>query len=1162
MASLEAEDEKERMRRERLELGAELGLEEEMEPDAPWDDLDEAGEGGSGVPSLPTDYDVTEEHFWKNRRLPVGSVIAFSQPQNALDPNAEYSAALVEARTFYKHGVHCVVKFLGSSTKAERAAVEPWAPHLLPLRRSLHRGRSPWVASDEILVVSSWRLQSRVAKSNRRATGQVWHGQSSRGACRTIGKTHRTSGCTRSWWYRSRATVGSLETSGATKGFLQSCGATLRISSGRWPGGALAGWTCWPTSKLRLAGAIDGIAGRKARAHPSRQQWRRGKGHQEEEANKGARSSTRHSRCRPAREGRERGREKEEEKGKVREEEEKEKGQGFQQRVRWARKRRRIELRQHGSSIETQEPQKSWISVQAPRDPSSGSTVSRWGAERGVHSDGWCWAEAQTPHLLPAGPQTELGPQDQGLQGAGYDQPIARLAAGGQAGGACRPPCSEDDSSGYRHQTGVVHSTPSGSLWRGRDGHSTASYPPVSPALQPPGGESRRKRILECRPQLARKRLASTCQGKRKRIRRKGKAQERKRKGQEPMERPQGERRGEAQAGLLTNHPNDMLSEFEGIMDKALEGSQRLLALNCPADVACPSPALSETILVAADQQEELSRFPGSHSGSSLHASWQQQTDEGSSLAKPSEMDKRDASPENHPQINAENTEGEQPSKACAGWKDLARPSTRREWLELLSHSSSLVDLGVYLAWGYVAGFLKFENSRAGPSRPTSNGGLFPLPVNFPDEITVDAKPSSLSIALNLSVQCWRGVCCAALNAMFGLPGQGTSRKKGRVHVAAFVEMEGRIQRFLTNVGPSNVKFEEVRNELREKRISYTGEEVSQPLPLTPEQIERGLPPRGHGASVPLLKFLQGRTKYLMENPEESLKPAGERDAAPARARVHIAPGQELAVFRLLAERRVITWIKKEDTFADHRGQITNGLFGVVKPQKFTASGKPVLRVIMNLIPTNALFDGIVGDVGLLPAATMWIPLCISAGEPVSMSQCDMASAFYLFEIPSCWHRYMTFSYEIDGQEINMVAGTKYRPACAALPMGWSSSVGVMQAVSRQVLLLQGMPANQELRKTSSLPPWFTLSLNQATKEKSWWQVYLDNFMAGQVGAERDGPDGVLQQTALAAWKAAGILTAEDKQVFREPAVTELGVLLDGATPRESTRQYLLACIY
>ena len=235
-----------------------------------------------------------------------------------------------------------------------------------------------------------------------------------------------------------------------------------------------------------------------------------------------------------------------------------------------------------------------------------------------------------------------------------------------------------------------------------------------------------------------------------------------------------------------------------------------------------------------------------------------------------------------------------------------------------------------------------------------------------------------------------------------------------------------------------------------------------------------------------------------MEHPEDSLLPAGERATAPARAKVHIAKGQGLKVFGLLEERGSIKWAPATETFSDDRGEILNGLFGVIKPNKFTANHLPVLRVIVNLIPTNGLFRMLDGDISFLPSATGWLPLCIAEGEEVYMSQGDMASAFYLFRMLACWHKYMNFNFSVPGELIGQPTGVLYRPTCLALPMGWRSSVGLMQQISREVLLAQGLPAEAELRKRGRLPPWFASSTAASSTDQAWWQVYLDNFMSGE----------------------------------------------------------------
>eukprot|EP00438_Fugacium_kawagutii_P032920 Skav205027 [mRNA] locus=scaffold6308:1300:5659:- [translate_table: standard] len=358
--------------------------------------------------------------------------------------------------------------------------------------------------------------------------------------------------------------------------------------------------------------------------------------------------------------------------------------------------------------------------------------------------------------------------------------------------------------------------------------------------------------------------------------------------------------------------------------------------------------------------------------------------------------------------------------------------------------------------------------------------------------------------------------------------------------------MSSKINRFLLRDCQFGVSLEQVVEELRQRRISYTGEEVSQPLPISVEQIQDGLPPQGHGGSIDVLKFLRGRTRFLLEHPPSNMIPAKDRPIAPSQAKVHIAKGEELKVFELLRNRGIIEWLPDEDTYRDDRGQYLNGMFGVVKPKRFTSSGKPILRVIMNLVPTNALFADVKGDIGSLPSATAWMNITLAEGEQLFLSQGDMQSAFYLFRMPQVWRPYFCFNYKVEGSLIGQAHGSWFRPSCVVLPMGWCASVGVMQMIAREVLLAHKLPCQLEIKKTTGLPPWFA-KVSDQDGPTAWWQVYLDNFLSGErTSLESAGLSVALQENAMVAWETERILTAKDKNVTGEQHVVELGVRIDG----------------
>ena len=472
-------------------------------------------------------------------------------------------------------------------------------------------------------------------------------------------------------------------------------------------------------------------------------------------------------------------------------------------------------------------------------------------------------------------------------------------------------------------------------------------------------------------------------------------------------------------------------------------------------------------------------------------------------------------------------------------------------WMELLACSSNLKELGILLAWGLERHHLLFSKGCAGPSQSGHGAktptGLFPLPVRLPADFSTALRSAESWSSLEFSSQCWLAVACVALNAYYGCPGPFASRAEGKVHRRAIGVLKDKLERFLSSESPCESSFAQVKRELAEKRISYTGEEISMPHSVSVEQVLKSLPPKGHGGAIPVLPFLKGRTRFLVEHPLECLIPTCDRAGVPMSAKVHIIPGQELLVFKLLEERGVTTWLEEERVFSDQTGTLLNGLFGVVKPGKYTPSGAPVLRVIMNLVPANALLQVICGDIKFLPGAAMWLPLTVAAGEELYLSQGDMSAAFYLFELPSQWQQFMGFNYLVGGSEIGRDPRRRYRPVCRVLPMGWNSSVGIMQQISRELLLRDGLPRELEIHRARRVPSWFTGVLEKAANKTCWWQVYLDNFMAAEkTSCGHNQLDEKLQEAAMRAWSASGVLTADDKQVLGSQEVTELGIRFDG----------------
>ena len=483
--------------------------------------------------------------------------------------------------------------------------------------------------------------------------------------------------------------------------------------------------------------------------------------------------------------------------------------------------------------------------------------------------------------------------------------------------------------------------------------------------------------------------------------------------------------------------------------------------------------------------------------------------------------------------VNAERLAAEERTGQCLSWSGLGKLLCKGMVSGEMPRGFEFFSKQ-FAPWG--------ASEASGESLRNRRWKLFPLPVDFKsclasEEERVPSVPGAKSLT---------ALTCMGLNWLAGEKRNGP-RARASAQVCRVVEnIEKRIERFLKEEDDEIFDPTSLWSDLISKRIGYDGEEVAEPVPLSFEQILLSVPPVGHGGAVPVIPFLTGKTRRQLERPEECILAEELQIKGPNKAAVHIVRGHERKVWKLLEERGVIEWFPLKDIYKNADGPFLSGLFGVPKSGRFDEQGRQVLRVIMNLKPINRILQTIQGDIGALPSAPDWCQLHLSADETLRLSQGDMAAAFYLFKLPPCWRPYFGFNCIFNATSVGASFGGKAVPVCRVLPMGWTSSVGVMQMLSRNLLLNSRLPG-AELRKDALAPPWFVEEALRVGGE-CWWQVYLDNFMSAEVckKAVEPGPGKQLHSQAMAVWDQEGVLNVPEKHVIDAPLGIELGVRLGG----------------
>ena len=398
-------------------------------------------------------------------------------------------------------------------------------------------------------------------------------------------------------------------------------------------------------------------------------------------------------------------------------------------------------------------------------------------------------------------------------------------------------------------------------------------------------------------------------------------------------------------------------------------------------------------------------------------------------------------------------------------------------------------------------------------------------------------------------IQAWELLSCVACNFLVGAGGPLAPGKWCAIEKALAVSVAATVERFEKN-DFEHSDLAALEKELVSRRVSYTGEEFGVCNPLSLRQLVPALPPKEHGGVIDVLELVSPITRDLLLHPEKLEVEDVGQEFPKLQGRVHVRPGELDGIANELGDRGICMWFPLKKVKHVRGVPVLNGLFGVPK-QTVLSDGSPVLRLIMNLIPGNAITKQIRGSVRNLPHITAWLSTYVEEGEQVQLWQSDMSNAFYLFKIPHTWAPYLAFNVRrvVSGED-GRGRGEEMVLACRVLPMGWASSVGVMQEISERLLWVGKLPKTSQLVRSRAVPLWMVGLLKESEeKGKAWWHVYLDNFAAGEIVKGGIGVEGDrLHILAEDAWEQAGVLSSEKKKKKGVPSVQELGAYIDGDT--------------
>ena len=281
------------------------------------------------------------------------------------------------------------------------------------------------------------------------------------------------------------------------------------------------------------------------------------------------------------------------------------------------------------------------------------------------------------------------------------------------------------------------------------------------------------------------------------------------------------------------------------------------------------------------------------------------------------------------------------------------------------------------------------------------------------------------------------------------------------------------------SIGEHDICFDDF---FKRKSVDYLGDEVKVAMTVNWRAVCDSFPQEV--GCLELERFCRlGTLEYVNQFEDFLLPPEDWKYVKPPRVMVEKDGWPELC--QGLVARNVCDIMPIEDLCHVEGKPLLNGMFSVGKGE--FKNGLETQRLIMNLIPVNALCRPLAGDIGTLPGIAGLSGFLLEAGEVVLLSSEDIRCFFYLFGVPAKWRKYLGFNKLVPPELVPQhLVGKDCVLVAKVLPMGFLNSVSIAQHVHRNVVKWAGMAGvggEREMRKDRPLSSGSAL-----------YRVYLDNF--------------------------------------------------------------------